>query len=140
MGDAGRVAARWAEAYNSHDEQQLLSVLAPDATLIGPEGRFQGAEAITRYMMAWVDAFGGGYTTEHVTVDGDVAVQEMTWRGVHDGTYVTAAGDIPPTGRAVEARSSHTVVASGDRVAEVRMYFDVHDFLSQLGLLSTAVT
>ena len=33
------------------------------------------------------------------------------------------------------ARTSHTVVVDGDVATEVRMYFDVYAFLSQLGLL-----
>jgi SnoaL-like domain len=135
MSNAREVAVRWAEAYDAHDEQQIHDVLAPDAVLVSPEGVFEGRAAIVDYMMAWARAFGGGYTIEHVTSEGDRAVLEMTWEGVHDGVYTTPDGDIPATNRAVRARSSHTVVVDQGLAQEVRMYFDVFGFLSQLGLL-----
>lgn len=135
MDDARTVATRWVEAYNAHDPERIRDVLAPDATLTSPEGTFDGGAAITDYMAGWARAFGGGYTIHHVTAEGDTAVIETTWRGTHTGPYPTPDGDIPPTGRDIEARSCHAVVADGGRVAEVRMYFDVYGFLSQLGLV-----
>ena len=136
MDDPRDVAERWAAAYDSHDARELGAVLAAGAVLTSPEGRFDGRAAIVDYMMAWARAFGGGYTIEHVVADGATVVLEMTWRGMHGGVYSTPAGDVPPTNRTVEARTSHTVVVDGDVVREVRMYFDVHGFLDQLGLLA----
>jgi len=135
MGDPRDVATRWAKAYDSHDEQQLAGVLAERAVLVSPEGVFEGRSAIVGYMMAWARAFGGGYTIEHVTAEDDRVVMEMTWTGAHTGTYTTPGGDIPATNRSVVARTSHTVVVDGDVATEVRMYFDVYAFLSELGLV-----
>lgn len=142
MDGSREVAARWPEAYNSHQESQLRAVLAPNARLTGPNGIFEGAAAITDYMMAWVDAFGphSGYTVKHVTVDGDTVVMEMVWQGTHLGTLADPGGDIPPTNKRVEARTSHAVVVEHGVVKEVRMYFDVFDFLSQLGLIPAPAT
>jgi len=135
MGDPRRVAMQWAKAYDSHDDRELQGVLAVNATLVSPEGVFEGRAAIVDYMMAWARAFGGGYAIDHVTAEGNTVVLEMTWRGTHTGVYSTPAGEIPPTNRTVEARTSHTVVVDGDVASEVRVYFDVYGFLSQLGLL-----
>ena len=135
MGDPRGVATRWAEAYNSHDESEIRDVLAANAVLVSPEGTYEGQQAIVDYMMAWARAFGGGYTIHHVTSEGDTAVIEMTWRGEHTAPYSTPDGDVPATGRSVEARTSHAVVVENDVATNVRMYFDVHGFLSQLGLL-----
>lgn len=135
MADPRDVAIQWAEAYDSHDEQRLQQVVAADATLISPEGVFEGRSAIVDYMMAWARAFGGGYSIEHVTAAGENVVLEMTWRGQHSGVYSTPGGDIPATNRPVEARTSHTVVVDGDQATAVRMYFDVFGFMSQLGLI-----
>jgi predicted ester cyclase len=141
MDDPRTVAARWQDAYGSHDEQEFRDVLAPDARLVGPTGVFEGEPAITRYMMAWAHAFPDSrYTSEHVTVDGDTVVMESTFTGTHLGTLVDAAGDIPASSRHVEARSAHAVVVEGDRVREVRMYFDVLGFLAQLGVLPVGAT
>lgn len=136
MSDPRGVAIQWAEAYDSHDEQQLRDVLAEDATLISPEGVFEGRSSIVEYMMAWARAFGGGYIIEHITAADDNVVLEMTWRGRHSAPYSTPGGDIPATNRSVEARTSHTVVVDGDVATEVRMYFDVYNFMSQLGLIA----
>lgn len=135
MNDPSAVAARWVEAYNSHDEGELRAVLAREARLVSPEGTFEGQATITGYMMAWVGAFGGGYTVHHITGEGSTAVIETTWRGKHTGPYPTPNGDIPPTGREIEARSCHAVASENGVVTEVRMYFDVYGFMSQLGLL-----
>jgi len=136
MDDPRKVAARWQDAYNAHDEQQLHAVLAGDARLVSPNGVFEGASAITSYMMAWADAFpDSGYMVEHVTANGDTVVMESTFRGTHLGRLADPSGDIPASNRPVEARSCHAVVIRGDVVQEVRMYFDVYGFLSQLGVL-----
>ena len=139
MSDPRKVAIQWAEAYDSHEQRQLEDVLAASVVLVSPEGVFEGRAAIVDYMMAWARAFGGGYTIGQVICEGDRVVLEMTWRGTHTGTYVTAGGDVPATNRAVEARTSHTVTVDSDLVTEVHMYFDVFGFLSQLGLLPGGV-
>jgi predicted ester cyclase len=141
MDDPRAVAMRWQDAYSEHDEQALRSVLADDARLVGPNGVFSGRQAIGDYMMAWSDAFPDSrYTQEHVTVDGDTVVVESTFIGTQSGTLVDPSGDIPPSNRRVEARSAHAVVVSGGRVTEVRMYFDVFGFLSQLGVIPAAAS
>ena len=126
----------WAEAYDSHDEGRLSAALGADAVLVSPEGVFEGRAAVVDYMMAWARAFGGGYTIEHVTAAADTVVLEMTWRGMHTGVYTTAGGDIAPTHNAIEAAVRPTPSSSRAALAtNVRMYFDVYGFLSQLGLL-----
>ena len=141
MDDPRTVATRWQDAYSAHDEQAIRAVLADDARLVSPNGVFSGAPTIAGYMMAWADAFPDSrYTPQHVTVDGDTVVMESTFTGTHSGTFVDPGGDIPPTNRQVEARSAHAVVVDGDRVTEVRMYFDVFGFLAQLGVLPAATS
>jgi steroid delta-isomerase-like uncharacterized protein len=136
MDDPREVAARWQDAYNTHDPQQFRDVLAEDARLVSPNGLFEGSSVITGYMMAWADAFpDSGYTVEHVTVDGDTVVIESVFRGTHLGTLADPSGDLPASGRSVEARSCHAVVVREGVVREVRMYFDVFGFLAQLGAL-----
>jgi steroid delta-isomerase-like uncharacterized protein len=139
MDDPRTVAARWQDAYSAHDAQAIRDVLADDARLVSPNGVFDGAETIAGYMTAWGDAFPDSrYTPQHVTVDGDTVVVESTFTGTHTGTFADPGGDIPASNRAVEARSAHAVVVDGDRVTEVRMYFDVLGFLSQLGVFPAA--
>lgn len=139
MDDPRTVATRWQDAYSAHDEQAIRGVLTHDARLVGPNGVFSGAETIAGYMMAWADAFPDSrYTPQHVTVDGDTVVMESMFTGTHTGTFADPSGDIPASNRTVEARSAHAIVVDGDRVTEVRMYFDVFDFLTQLGVLPAA--
>jgi len=116
-------------------------VLAPDARRVSPNGVFEGASAITSYMMAWADAFpDSGCTVEHVTADGDTVVIESVFRGTHLRPLVDPSGGIPASNRPVEAPSSHAVVIQAGVVKEVRMYFDVSGFLSQLGVLPSGTT
>jgi steroid delta-isomerase-like uncharacterized protein len=139
MDDPRTVATRWQDAYSAHDEQAIRGVLADDARLISPNGVFSGAPTIAGYMMAWADAFPDSrYTPQNVTVDGGTVVMESTFTGTQSGALVDPSGTIPASNRRVEARSAHAIVVDGDRVTEVRMYFDVLDFLTQLGVLPAA--
>jgi SnoaL-like domain len=58
----------------------------------------------------WLAAFTDAHVEVHdVHFDDDVAVEEGTIRGTHDGVLRTPRGDIPPTGRALSVDYIHVI-------------------------------
>jgi hypothetical protein len=72
------------ETFIAHDIDGFAGVLADDVVLCAPGG--MGGEG---------KAFDG------LHIGGDVAVEEGTFTGTHNGVLHAPAGDIPPTGRLV---------------------------------------
>src|SRR5690349_645502 len=52
------LAARFNQAFNTHDEKSLGSVIAPNATFTAPgDVRIAGKEAVLAYTSGWLKAF-----------------------------------------------------------------------------------
>jgi steroid delta-isomerase-like uncharacterized protein len=137
MTDTHDVATTFIAAFNSHDparmaassSENVVAVVPPDTTL-------RGREAVTAYLTAWVNAFPDAYIEVHdEIVAGDTAIQQYTFRGTHTGTLLTPAGEIPATGKALAGRGVEIITAAGDQVAELQLYFDQVQVLTQLGLM-----
>src|SRR6201982_366796 len=95
--------ARGTETFNAHDVDGFAAVLADDVTFAAPGGlRGTGRDACARFYASWFSAFPDAHVEVHaVHIHGDVAVEEGTFTGTHDGVLHGPAGDIPPTGRRV---------------------------------------
>jgi ketosteroid isomerase-like protein len=65
----------------------------------------------------------------------DVAVEEGTFNGTHDGTLQTPAGDIPPTGRPVEIDYIQVLRFRDGKHTSFNLMFDRLLMLEQLGLV-----
>jgi ketosteroid isomerase-like protein len=58
----------------------------------------------------------------------------LTFTGTHTGTFRTAQGDIPATGRPVVIESVDVITLRDGKIASWHTYFDQMAFLAQLGL------
>jgi ketosteroid isomerase-like protein len=65
----------------------------------------------------------------------DVAVEEGTFTGTHNGALRTATGDVPPTGRAVSVDYIHVLRFRGGEHVSFNLMFDRLLMLEQLGLI-----
>jgi len=72
----------------------------------------------------------------HVT--GDVAVEEGTFTGTHDGVLRSPAGDIPPTGRPVTVGYIQVLRFRDGKHVSFNLMFDRLLMLEQLGVLALA--
>ena len=137
MGEARRIADEFAAAFNAHDEARLRSLDRDDVVFEGPGGvKLTGTDATTEYAMAWLRAFPDARMTVHQTIVGDGwAVQEFTFEGTHDDTLVGPAGEIPATHRPFSGRGVQIMKVEGGKIADVRLYFDQVDVLTQLGIM-----
>ena len=99
----------------------------------GCEGK--GKAACVEFYGGWIEAF----PDAHVEVTGvhiidDVAVEEGTFTGTHDGVLRGPTGDVPPTGRAVRLDYIQVLRFRDGRHVSFNLTFDRLMMLEQLGL------
>src|SRR5262249_900638 len=94
---------RGTETFNAHDIDAFTEVLAEDVVFQAPGGvRGEGKTACAAFFGSWFGAFSDADVDGHrLHVVGDVAVEEGTFTGTHDGVLHAPTGDVPPTGRPV---------------------------------------
>lgn len=128
---------KWTRAFNAHNIGEFADMLADDAVLHAPGGmNFEGKDACAQYFAGWL----GGFPDAHVEVNavhitGDVAVEEGTFTGTHDGVLHTPAGDIPPTGRRVTADYIQVNRFRDGKTTYSNLMYDQLEMLEQLGLM-----
>jgi ketosteroid isomerase-like protein len=69
----------------------------------------------------------------------DVAVEEGTFSGTHNGVLHTPTGEIPSTGRAVSIEYIHVLRFRDGKHASFNLAFDRLQMLEQLGLIPAPV-
>ena len=140
MGDARRIAEKFVEAFNAHDEAQIRELTRDDATFEAPgDVKLGGADAMTEYAMSWLRAFPDSRMTVHNSVMSEGwAVQEFSFEGTHDDTLVGPGGEIPATHRHLTGRGVQLLRIEGGKIADSRLYFDQVEVLTQLGVMPVA--
>jgi steroid delta-isomerase-like uncharacterized protein len=140
MGDAGRVAEEFVEAFNAHDEARIHALDRDDVVFEAPgDVKVVGPDATTEYAMAWLRAFPDARINVHNAIAADDwSVQEFTFEGTHDDTLVGPAGEIPATHRRFTGRGVQIIRAQDGKIADVRLYFDQVQVLTQLGMMPAA--
>lgn len=94
---------KYTEAFNSHDIDGFASTLGDDVIFRAPGGIVgEGKSACAQFFGGWLDAFPDARVEIHdLHITGDVAVEEGTFTGTHQGVLHAPYGDIPATGRPV---------------------------------------
>ena len=124
------------ETFNAHDIEGFGEVLADDVTFQAPGGiGGQGKAACAEFYRGWFDAFPDAHVevTELYIVN-DVALEEGTFTGTHNGVLRNPAGDIPPTGRSVAVDYIHVLRFRDGMHVSFDLMFDRLQMLEQLGL------
>jgi steroid delta-isomerase-like uncharacterized protein len=132
------VFERGTSTFNAHDLKAFAEVLADDVVFQAPGGmRGRGKSACAEFFGGWWKAFPDAYVDVHdVHILGEVAVEEGTFTGTHNGILHTPTGDIPPTGRPVRIAFLHVLRFRDGKHASFNLMFDRLDMLEQLGLAS----
>ena len=125
------------EAFNAHDIGEFSAVLTDDVVFHVPGGMSgAGKQACAEYHEGWLNAFPDAHVVIHALhISGDVAVEEGTFTGTHQGVLRTPAGDVPPTGRHVTANYIQVVRFRDGMIAALNLMFDQLELLEQLGLV-----
>jgi predicted ester cyclase len=135
--DPKTLAARYNQAFNAHDEIALKSLFADNARFIAPgDVRLVGRDAIAGYTNSWMKALPDArITVTHEIVSGPWVVQEFTFDGTHKAPLTGPMGTIQATNRKVSGQSVSITRYENDLAVETRLYFDVVQLLTQLGVM-----
>ena len=127
------------DTFNAHDIDGFTSVLADDVSYRAPGGiSGQGKTACAQFFAGWFGAFPDAHVEVHALhVAGDVAVEEGTFTGTHNGVLRSPAGDIPPTGRPVTIYYLQVLRFRDGKHVSFNLMFDRLLMLEQLGLTPT---
>lgn len=130
---------RGTDTFNAHDLDGFASVVADEVTFQTPGGmRGQGKPACVEFYGSWMSAFPDAHVEVHdVHFIGDVAVEEGTFSGTHNGVLRTPTGDIPPTGHAVSIEYIQVLRFRDGEHVSFNLAFDRLQMLEQLGLVPT---
>jgi ketosteroid isomerase-like protein len=128
---------RGTDTFNAHDIDGFAEVIADDVVFQAPGGMGgQGKLACVEFWGGWLAAFPDGRVEVHdVHFFDDVAVEEGTFSGTHDGVLHTPTGDIPPTGRALSVEYIHVLRFRDGQHVSFNLSFDRLAMLEQLGLI-----
>jgi ketosteroid isomerase-like protein len=133
---------RGTDTFNARDIDGFTEVLADDVVFIAPGPvRGEGKAACAAFYGSWFGAFPDAHVdVGDVHILGDIAVEEGTFTGTHDGVLQTPAGAIPPTGRPVRLEYVQVLRFRDGRHVSFNLMFDRLLMLEQLGLVPAAAT
>jgi steroid delta-isomerase-like uncharacterized protein len=128
---------RGTDTFNAHDIDGFAEVLADDVVFQAPGGmRGEGKQGCVEFYNSWLSSFPDGHVeVDHVHVIDDLAVEEGTFSGTHNGTLHTPTGDIPATGRAVSLDYIQVLRFRDGKHVSFNLMFDRLLMLEQLGLI-----
>lgn len=131
------LAAKYNQAFNSHDEVTLKSLFADNARFLAPgDVRLVGKDAIAGYTNSWMKAIPDAkLTVTHEIVSAPWIVQEFTFDGTHRAPLTGPMGTIAATNRKVSCQCVSITRFENDLAVEGRLYFDVVQLLTQLGVM-----
>ena len=137
MGEARKVMDRITDAILKGDSEALKALYAQDAVAETPDqGTITGRDQIAAYLGEFGAAFPDASWEElykHET--GDTAIDEGYFVGTNSGAMRGQNGEtIHARGRRVRARECDLATGENGVVTSHRFYFDVQDWLTQLGL------
>jgi steroid delta-isomerase-like uncharacterized protein len=137
MGQARDVMDRISEALFTGDLEALKALYAPTAVLeTAGQDVIRGPDQIAAYMAELRAAFPDVSWEElHKHETGDTAIDEGYVAGTNTGPMTGPdGGTIPATGKRLRARECDVATVENGVVTSHRIYFDMLDWLAQLGL------
>jgi len=98
-------------------------------------------DATVEAAKGWKHAFPDGKGTVTKAIEsGDSVVLEITWEGTQTRELVGPQGTIPASGKRVKVQAAQVLTFKGDKVVEIKQYFDLMTILAQIGALPTPAT
>ncbi|HXD80359.1 MAG TPA: ester cyclase [Candidatus Acidoferrum sp.] len=142
MTETKDTAARFVTAFNAHDEKTLNELHASDIKFSAPGGfKATNAHEATAYATRWLKGFPNGkMTVRNEIVSAPWVVQEVTMEGTNTGSLEGPMGTIQPTHKHVVGKGVQVLKIENGKITEARIYFDMVDQLTQLGLMPVPAT
>ncbi|MHB8588375.1 MAG: ester cyclase [Candidatus Dormibacteraceae bacterium] len=137
MTEVKDTAAHFVTAFNAHDESALNALTADHIKFEAPGGfTATNAHDAIAYSKRWFKAFPNGKMTVHsAIVSAPWIAQEIVMEGTHTGPLDGPTGTVQPTHKKVVGKGVHLLRIENGKIVEARIYFDMLDQLTQLGLM-----
>jgi len=134
------LGANYNRAFNAHDEVALKGLYADNARFLAPgDVRLSGRDAIAGYTNNWMKAVPDAeINVTHEVVNAPWLVQEFTFNGTHTGPLTSPMGTIQATNRKIAGQCVVLNRFENDLIVESRLYFDVVQLLTQIGVMPVA--
>jgi steroid delta-isomerase-like uncharacterized protein len=142
MGTGKNLWRQFETLFNVGDFEGVGSLFTSDAVYTSPLGRNDGPEAI-RANLETVDRpfTDGRMEITRLIEEGDIAVAEWHWSGIHTSPiHLPFGSEIPATGRTIELEAASVASVKDRNLARVTEYFDRANLIAQLGLMPGART
>jgi steroid delta-isomerase-like uncharacterized protein len=137
-GDNGAVVRDLFDAFNNHDLNQAVARVTEDFELIdfAAGQTFRGPDGMRQWLGSFLRALPDAHAQlTNVVEAGEWVFTEHTGRGTHTGPLIGPAGEIPPTGRAVELQIAEICQMRDGKIARLRAYYDGATMMRQLGVV-----
>lgn len=131
------LARRAYELFSTGKSEDVVAYAADDVEVIlHPFGQtFHGKDEFRDFMSGFTTAFPDiTITVTNQVADETQVTSEFTAMATHTGVLKTPAGDVPPTGRAVEFTVCEVWTVRDGQIASLRNYQDAGSIMRQLGL------
>jgi len=137
MTEVKDTAAKFVNAFNTKDENALNALHADDIKFTAPGGfKATNGKDATKYAMTWLRAFPDSKMSVRSEIVAEPwVVQEVLMEGTHTAPLDAPTGTIAPTYKKVASYGVQILRVKDAKIAEVRIYFDQLDQLTQLGLI-----
>ena len=128
---------RGTDTFNAHDIDGFAEVLADVVVFTAPGGmRGEGKDAAVEFYAGWFRAFSDAHVeVDDVEIIDDVAVEEGTFTGTHDGVLHSPMGEFQPTGRSVNLDYIQVLRFREGKHVSFNLMFDRLQMVEQLGLI-----
>ena len=101
--------------------------------------KVQGVDEVLRALDVWTIAFPDlKGTVKNVIVQDDMVMAEIQWEGTHNGLLKGPFGEIPATGKRGVINAVELFQFKGEKIVELRHYFDLMTILNQIGVPALA--
>jgi predicted ester cyclase len=134
--NVGLVERAWVDSINTRSKEEFLELHGESAVLYDPTlGSLKGRPALDKMWTGLFNMF-PDYQVRKVRSFGqdDWVCLEVEESGTMKGAIHAGPREVQPTGKSFKIPSSIICRVDGDRIGEVRIYFDVLGLMAQLGL------
>lgn len=125
------------DAFSARDWDRYKATLVPrivyheQGTGVRAEGMDRALEAVRSWTTAFPDMKG---TITNLLHQDDMVIAEIRWEGTHKGMLKLPFGEFPASGKRGVVNAVELFHFEGDKIREVRHYFDSLSVLNQIGV------
>lgn len=125
------------EAATRHDLDKFVSCFSDDAEFkdMSSGHVYRGKEGIRGMAQSWMKAFPDlKLQVTNFVGNGDLCSVELSVLGTQTGPFIRPEGEIPPSGKKVNAPSCDMIRIRNGKIQSIHCYFATSVLMSQIGM------